>query len=89
MSDLEHKFVAGEKLRKFSEELIAERKAWKAYLAEATKDVEECRKFLREFRNVVTDYKKVMDAFMKELGNIKEFKELVDLNKEVVEALKE
>jgi len=84
---LEEKFESNEEIRKFSEQLKHEQKEWFEYRKKAMEDVAKCRAILKEFRQVVIEYKKVMDSFMGELENIKEFKQVVDLNKQIVELL--
>jgi len=81
-------FESSEKLRKFSDELKREKLEWQAYMAKAIQDVEECRVFLKEFRAVVETYKEVLDGFIVEIDNLKEFKQLVELNKQLVDALR-
>jgi len=88
MAKLEEQFESSKKLRQFSEELIAEKKAWKEFYTQALEDVEKCRVFLKEFRQVATQYKDVLSKFMAEVETIKEMKELVALNKQILELLK-
>jgi len=88
---MEEQFSKAEKLRQFSEELKLEQQEFKEAYAEAISEVEKCRvalhKFRKDFSKLKEDYKKVTAALMKEMETFKELKEVVELNKQIVELL--
>jgi hypothetical protein len=85
---LEEQFESSKKLREFSEELKREKAEWQAYYLQALRDVEEAKLFLKEFRTVVDTYREVLEAFTDEMKNLKEYKRLVELTKQLVDVMR-
>ena len=88
---LEAQFEKSKQLAEYAEQLIRERKELDKVLNllinQVKEDIGQARSFLNGFKQLRQEYVKTLEEFAGQLENLKSFRELIDLNKRLAEAL--
>ena len=88
---VEEAYATSETLAKYSEQLVAERKALNAaialFLKQVEADINEAKVFLAAFEAFRKDYVKLTQQFTEQLEHLKSLRELKEWNQKLMEQL--